>query len=48
MSGQLRWGVVHTEKFWREQVRKFEADEFFILKQARENGQHAEIQKRGQ
>lgn len=33
MSGQLKWGVVHTEKFWREQARKFEADEFFIIKQ---------------
>eukprot|EP00903_Cladosiphon_okamuranus_P020575 g18886.t1 len=33
MSGQLKWGPVHTEKFWREQARKFEADEFFILKQ---------------
>ncbi|CAM9151453.1 unnamed protein product [Ascophyllum nodosum] len=33
MSGQLKWGVVHTEKFWREQARKFETDEFFIVKQ---------------
>lgn len=33
MSGQLKWGPVHTEKFWREQARKFEADEFFVLKQ---------------
>lgn len=35
MSGQLKWGPVHTEKFWREQARKFEADDFFILKQVR-------------
>ncbi|CAM9504958.1 unnamed protein product [Choristocarpus tenellus] len=33
MSGQLKWGVVHTEKFWRENNRAVEADEFFILKQ---------------
>ncbi|CAM9327116.1 unnamed protein product [Discosporangium mesarthrocarpum] len=33
MSGQLRWGVVHTEKFWRENNRAVETDEFFILKQ---------------
>lgn len=33
MSGQLKWGVVHTEKFWREHAREVEGDEFFILKQ---------------
>lgn len=33
MSGQLKWGVVHTEKFWREHAREVEADDFFILKQ---------------
>lgn len=33
MSGQLKWGVVHTEKFWREHAREVDADEFFILKQ---------------
>lgn len=33
MSGQLKWGPVHTEKFWREHAREVDADEFFILKQ---------------
>jgi hypothetical protein len=31
-SGQLRWGIVHTEKFWRENVRALEAKDFQTLK----------------
>ena len=31
-SGHLRWGIVHTEKFWRENFKFVEADEFKILK----------------
>lgn len=32
-SGALRWGVVHTEKFWRENAKLLEADDFKLLKQ---------------
>lgn len=31
-SGQLRWGIVHTEKFWRENVKALEANDFKTLK----------------
>jgi V-type H+-transporting ATPase subunit H len=31
-SGRLRWGVVHSEKFWRESARACEADDFFIIR----------------
>jgi V-type H+-transporting ATPase subunit H len=31
-SGALRWGVVHTEKFWRENSKLLEADDFKLLK----------------
>eukprot|EP00542_Grammatophora_oceanica_P013890 CAMPEP_0194029124 /NCGR_PEP_ID=MMETSP0009_2-20130614/2962_1 /TAXON_ID=210454 /ORGANISM="Grammatophora oceanica, Strain CCMP 410" /LENGTH=270 /DNA_ID=CAMNT_0038668721 /DNA_START=82 /DNA_END=894 /DNA_ORIENTATION=- len=31
-SGQLEWGIVHTEKFFREHVRRMEDDNFGILK----------------
>jgi len=31
-SGNLRWGIVHTEKFWRESFKFVEANEFGILK----------------
>ena len=31
-SGQLRWGIVHTEKFWKENVRALEVNDFKILK----------------
>jgi V-type H+-transporting ATPase subunit H len=27
-TGELEWGTIHTEKFWKENVRKFEADDF--------------------
>ncbi|CAM9300978.1 unnamed protein product [Phaeothamnion confervicola] len=33
MSGQLRWGAVHTDKFWREHVRETEINDFFIVRQ---------------
>ena len=31
-SGQLKWGLVHTEKFWRENARSVEANDFALLK----------------
>lgn len=31
-SGNLRWGIVHTEKFWRENCKFVEANEFAVLK----------------
>ena len=31
-SGQLKQGILHTEKFWRENVRKTENKEFKIIK----------------
>jgi len=31
-SGYLRWGIVHTEKFWRENYKHVENGEFKILK----------------
>ncbi|KAM3569944.1 hypothetical protein VYU27_007968, partial [Nannochloropsis oceanica] len=31
-SGQLRWGIVHSDKFWKENVRSLEANDFKILK----------------
>ena len=32
-SCQLRWGLVHSEKFWRENARAVEAEDFKLLKQ---------------
>jgi V-type H+-transporting ATPase subunit H len=32
-TGALRWGIVHTDKFWRENAKMVEADEFKLLKQ---------------
>jgi len=31
-SGQLKQGILHTEKFWRENVKKTESKEFKIIK----------------
>ena len=31
-SGSLRWGVVHTEKFWKENHRFMESDDWAMLK----------------
>jgi V-ATPase subunit H len=28
----IRWGIVHTDKFWRENARLVEQDEFKLLK----------------
>ncbi len=32
-SGLLRWSTVHSTEFWRENVRRFEVDNFKIIKQ---------------
>lgn len=32
-SGALRWGILHTEKFWRENAKFVENDNFSLLKQ---------------
>ena len=29
-SGELEWGVTHTEKFWRENARNMEEDDFQV------------------
>eukprot|EP01038_Epipyxis_sp_PR26KG_P010714 gene10714-14386_t len=31
-SGSLRWGIVHNEKFWKENAKFVEADNFALLK----------------
>lgn len=31
-AGALRWGIVHNEKFWRENVKYLEKDDFALLK----------------
>ena len=31
-SGQLRWGLIHTEKFWRENCKSVEGEDFKLLK----------------
>ena len=31
-SGELCWGVVHTEKFWRENFLKFEREAFKTIR----------------
>jgi len=31
-SGKLRWGIVHTEKFWRENAKSVENEDFKLLK----------------
>ncbi|ETW01555.1 hypothetical protein H310_06210 [Aphanomyces invadans] len=31
-TGSLAWGLLHTEKFWRENVMSFEANEFELIR----------------
>lgn len=31
-TGNLRWGIVHTEKFWRENAKLLEGNDFEMLK----------------
>ncbi len=38
LSGQLNWGVLHTERFWRETAKEMDADDFFIIKHLIEVG----------
>ncbi|RHY33914.1 hypothetical protein DYB32_001305 [Aphanomyces invadans] len=33
-TGSLAWGLLHTEKFWRENVMSFEANEFELIRYA--------------
>lgn len=28
----LEWGPIHSERFWRENVRKFEENDFFVIR----------------
>lgn len=35
-SGVLEWSPVHSERFWRENVRKFEENEFDLIKKLRD------------
>ncbi len=30
-GGKLKWGHIHTDKFWKENVKKFEKDNFAII-----------------
>ena len=32
MIGALRWGIVHTDKFWRENAKFLEKNDFQLLK----------------
>merc|ERR1719217_1709087 len=32
-SGQLKWGFIHENKFWAENVMKFESNQFAAIKQ---------------
>jgi len=32
LSGNLEWSPVHNEKFWRENISKFEDDNFNLIK----------------
>ncbi len=33
LTGRLRWGYIHTEKFWKENVLNFEKDQYAAVKQ---------------
>jgi V-type H+-transporting ATPase subunit H len=30
--GSLEWSPVHSEKFWKENVKKFEENDFYLIK----------------
>ncbi len=38
LSGQLKWGILHTERFWRETAKEMDTDDFFIVKRLIEVG----------
>lgn len=31
-TGHLNWGLLHTDKFWKENVRAFENKEFELIR----------------
>jgi len=31
-SDNLEWGPIHSEKFWKENVKRFEDKDFLIIK----------------
>jgi V-type H+-transporting ATPase subunit H len=31
-QGNLEWGFLHTEKFWREHAKEFEKEDFYLVK----------------
>jgi V-type H+-transporting ATPase subunit H len=31
-TDKLNWGPCHSEKFWKENVKKFEQNEYFLIK----------------
>jgi len=33
LSGTLKWGPMHTEKFWKEHFKKFENNQFKYIKE---------------
>lgn len=33
-TGRLNWGLLHTDKFWKENVRAFESKEFELIRYA--------------
>lgn len=33
-TGHLNWGLLHTDKFWKENVRAFESKEFELIRYA--------------
>merc|ERR1712217_787001 len=35
-TGKLQWGFIHSNKFWSENVHKFEANDFRAIKQLAE------------
>jgi len=32
LSGQLEWGPVHKDKFWKNNIKKFEDNDFHLIK----------------
>ena len=32
LGGKLEWGQMHKDKFWKENVKKFERNDFDLIK----------------